>query len=240
MAPLLAVRAWRMLPGLLIQAAVAETLIGFVPWPSIGWPHRGRNLRPRGADDIAPPVAVDVAEPEIRRRRVLGGLINEYDRAARRSPTELRKLQVTGPGAVLTPYMHAAGRDALKLTAGRVPVRLRRSRSPTAGPRGPTRPGRAGARISITAACRRDPAGASDMLQVHRRAGARGLESPAISAALAMGLGPRGPTIDTMFARSLLGCRGTARQSPARPGTASRPECTDRQHAVFCGVPISD
>ncbi len=127
MAPLLAVRAWRMLPGLLIQAAVAETLIGFVPWPSIGWPHRGRNLRPRGADDIAPPVAVDVAEPEIRRRRVLGGLINEYDRAARRSPTELRKLQVTGPGAVLTPYMHAAGRDALKLTAGRVPVRLRRS-----------------------------------------------------------------------------------------------------------------
>jgi hypothetical protein len=30
MAALLAVRAWRMLPGLLIQAAVAETLIGFV------------------------------------------------------------------------------------------------------------------------------------------------------------------------------------------------------------------
>ena len=45
-------------------------------------PHRGRNLRPPGADEIAPPVAVDVAVPEIRRRRVLGGLINEYERAA--------------------------------------------------------------------------------------------------------------------------------------------------------------
>jgi hypothetical protein len=38
------------------------------------------TLRPPGADEIAPPVAVDVAAPEIRRRRVLGGLINEYER----------------------------------------------------------------------------------------------------------------------------------------------------------------
>jgi putative transposase len=45
-------------------------------------PHRGRNLRPPGADEIKPPVAVDVEIPEIRRRRVLGGLINEYVRAA--------------------------------------------------------------------------------------------------------------------------------------------------------------
>ena len=45
-------------------------------------PHRGRNLRPPGADEIAPPVAVDSAAPEIRRRKVLGGLINEYERAA--------------------------------------------------------------------------------------------------------------------------------------------------------------
>jgi transposase InsO family protein len=45
-------------------------------------PHRGRNLRPPGADEITPPVAVDLAAPEIRRRRVLGGLINEYEQAA--------------------------------------------------------------------------------------------------------------------------------------------------------------
>jgi transposase len=45
-------------------------------------PHRGRNLRSPGADEIAPPVAVDGAAPEIRRRKVLGGLINEYERAA--------------------------------------------------------------------------------------------------------------------------------------------------------------
>jgi hypothetical protein len=45
-------------------------------------PHRRRNLRPPGADEIAPPVGVDLAAPEIRRRRVLGGLINEYERAA--------------------------------------------------------------------------------------------------------------------------------------------------------------
>jgi putative transposase len=45
-------------------------------------PHRGRKLRPPGADEIAPPIAVDVAAPEIQRRRVLRGLINEYERAA--------------------------------------------------------------------------------------------------------------------------------------------------------------
>jgi putative transposase len=45
-------------------------------------PHRGRNLRPPGSDENAPPVRVDVAAPEIQRRRVLGGLINEYERAA--------------------------------------------------------------------------------------------------------------------------------------------------------------
>jgi transposase InsO family protein len=45
-------------------------------------PHRARNLCPPGADESAPPVGVDVVVPEIRRRRVLGGLINEYERAA--------------------------------------------------------------------------------------------------------------------------------------------------------------
>jgi transposase InsO family protein len=45
-------------------------------------PHRGRNLRPPGADKITPVVITDLAAPEIRRRRVLGGLITEYERAA--------------------------------------------------------------------------------------------------------------------------------------------------------------
>jgi transposase len=45
-------------------------------------PHRGRNLRPPGADEIAPAVVLDVAAPKIRRRRVLGGLVNEYQQAA--------------------------------------------------------------------------------------------------------------------------------------------------------------
>jgi putative transposase len=45
-------------------------------------PHRSRNLRPPGTGEIAPPVAADVATSEMRRRRVLGGLINEYERAA--------------------------------------------------------------------------------------------------------------------------------------------------------------
>jgi len=45
-------------------------------------PHRARNLRPPGADEVAPPLVVDVAAPEIRRRRILGGLINEYKQVA--------------------------------------------------------------------------------------------------------------------------------------------------------------
>jgi putative transposase len=45
-------------------------------------PHRARNLRPPGADEITPAVITDLATSAIRRRRVLGGLINEYERAA--------------------------------------------------------------------------------------------------------------------------------------------------------------
>ena len=45
-------------------------------------PHRGRNLQPPdGGDGITAPVA-DLATARIRRRKVLGGLIHEYDRAA--------------------------------------------------------------------------------------------------------------------------------------------------------------
>ena len=45
-------------------------------------PHRGRNLRPPDCDDITVAVTGDLAAARIRRQRVLGGLINEYERAA--------------------------------------------------------------------------------------------------------------------------------------------------------------
>jgi putative transposase len=45
-------------------------------------PHRARNLRPPGADESTPAIITDLATPKIRRRRVLGELINEYERAA--------------------------------------------------------------------------------------------------------------------------------------------------------------
>ena len=43
-------------------------------------PHRARNLRPPGAAENTPAVIADLATPGIRRRRVLGRLINEYER----------------------------------------------------------------------------------------------------------------------------------------------------------------
>jgi len=44
-------------------------------------PHRARNLRPPDNDGITAPVT-DLAAARIRRRKVLGGLIHEYERAA--------------------------------------------------------------------------------------------------------------------------------------------------------------
>jgi putative transposase len=44
-------------------------------------PHRARNLRPPGTDEI-PSVIANLATRKIRRGRVLGGLINEYEWAA--------------------------------------------------------------------------------------------------------------------------------------------------------------
>jgi len=45
-------------------------------------PHRARNLRPPDSDDTTTVATTDLAMARIRRRRVLGGLINEYQRAA--------------------------------------------------------------------------------------------------------------------------------------------------------------
>jgi hypothetical protein len=44
--------------------------------------HRALNLRPPGCEEISLAVITDIAATQIRRRRVLGGLINEYERAA--------------------------------------------------------------------------------------------------------------------------------------------------------------
>jgi putative transposase len=45
-------------------------------------PHRARNLRPPDTDDGVAAPATDLAAARIRRRKVLGGLIHEYKRAA--------------------------------------------------------------------------------------------------------------------------------------------------------------
>ncbi len=45
-------------------------------------PHRARDLRPPDGDENVPAAITGPAMAAIRRRRVLGGLINEYQRAA--------------------------------------------------------------------------------------------------------------------------------------------------------------
>ena len=45
-------------------------------------PHRARNLRPPGSTEGAQAAITDLATAKVRRRRVLGGLINEYKQAA--------------------------------------------------------------------------------------------------------------------------------------------------------------
>ena len=45
-------------------------------------PHRARNLRPPDAGDIVTAPVTDLAAARIRRRKILGGLIHEYEQAA--------------------------------------------------------------------------------------------------------------------------------------------------------------
>jgi len=45
-------------------------------------PHRALNLQPPSTGDITPAAITYFTTAKIRRRRVLGGLINEYERAA--------------------------------------------------------------------------------------------------------------------------------------------------------------
>jgi putative transposase len=45
-------------------------------------PHRSLNLRPPGTGEAVPPAITDPRTGKIRRRAILGGLINEYEQAA--------------------------------------------------------------------------------------------------------------------------------------------------------------
>ena len=45
-------------------------------------PHQARDLRPPDCDDITTAEMADLTTARTRRRRILGGLINEYERAA--------------------------------------------------------------------------------------------------------------------------------------------------------------
>jgi hypothetical protein len=44
--------------------------------------HRARNLRPPDCDDITTIAVTDLTTVETRRRKIMGGLIHEYERAA--------------------------------------------------------------------------------------------------------------------------------------------------------------
>ena len=45
-------------------------------------PHRARNLRPPSTDTSTASAITDLTTAKMRRRRILGGLINQYERAA--------------------------------------------------------------------------------------------------------------------------------------------------------------
>jgi len=54
-------------------------------------PHRALNLVPTSSDDLTRATTTDVTTAKIRRYRVLGGLINQYERAAWSSPANSRR-----------------------------------------------------------------------------------------------------------------------------------------------------
>jgi putative transposase len=59
-----------------------RVLDGYVAHYNQHRPHRALNLRPPGAAENPPATVTDLATAKIRRRRVLGGLISQYERAA--------------------------------------------------------------------------------------------------------------------------------------------------------------
>jgi transposase InsO family protein len=59
-----------------------SVLDGYVAHCNSHRPHRARNLRPPDSDDNTIAAISGLTTAGIRRRRVLGGLINEYEQAA--------------------------------------------------------------------------------------------------------------------------------------------------------------
>jgi hypothetical protein len=66
-------------------------------------PHPARKLRPPDCDDIAMATTTGLATARIRRRRVLGGLIHEYERQRER-PSPAMTSQVRDRDKVMEPY----------------------------------------------------------------------------------------------------------------------------------------
>ena len=72
---------WLILPGRMLifgERHLRLVLAGYTAHYNGRRPHRSRQLRPPQPDH---PVA-DLSQEQIKRRPVLGGLINEYERAA--------------------------------------------------------------------------------------------------------------------------------------------------------------
>src|SRR5215469_12139888 len=133
-------------------------------------PHRARKLRPPGADEMIPAVITDLATATIRRHRVLGGQINEYERAAE----DHRLIQETAGQRSWAQFWHPTGSCATPRIV--TPRRNPSSRQSRANVHGPDHQGRCNrarrgcrARPAPTAAPRRrsiEPRAPGDSLTV--------------------------------------------------------------------------
>jgi hypothetical protein len=78
-------------------------------------PHQARNLRPPDSDDIPTSSTTDITTARIRRQRVLGGVINEYQRQPdHRKPAA--KSQLRGYCGVMDPHASQQGDDHWRIT----------------------------------------------------------------------------------------------------------------------------
>jgi hypothetical protein len=81
-------------------------------------PHRSRNLRPPGAAQATPPAITDLTTAKIRRRRALGGLINEYERG-HEDHQSIQAPQIRDQDRVLEPYTLRPRRTVITLPGER-------------------------------------------------------------------------------------------------------------------------
>jgi hypothetical protein len=80
-----------------------------------GSAHRARNLRPPDCGDLTTAPVTDLASARIRRHKVLGELINEYEQAA----------TVSSPAITLQFRGHVMARNPTGLSRSRPPGRAR-------------------------------------------------------------------------------------------------------------------